>query len=73
MGSRFRLVYLDAPTAQRLSELFGALSDPTRVRIIASLLGDQLSVRALADAIGSSESAVSHQLRCCDTCAGARP
>ncbi len=63
MGSRFRLVYLDAPTAQRLSELFGALSDPTRVRIIASLLGDELSVRALADAIGSSESAVSHQLR----------
>ena len=50
-------------SAQRLAELFGALSDPTRVRIIASLLDVELSVRAIAEATGASESAVSHQLR----------
>lgn len=47
----------------RLAELFGALSDPTRLRIISALLEGELSVGRIAEDIGLSESAVSHQLR----------
>jgi ArsR family transcriptional regulator len=49
--------------AIQLAELFSALSDASRVRIIALLLEGELSVSALADGLTMSESAVSHQLR----------
>lgn len=49
--------------ASRLADLFGTLSDASRVRIIAALLEQELSVGSLADDLGMSESAVSHQLR----------
>ena len=49
--------------AEELAEFFRALSDPTRVRIIAALLEEEFNVGALADIVGVSESAVSHQLR----------
>lgn len=51
------------PAAIRLAEIFGALSDPTRVRIVSLLLKAELCVRDLAAALGMSQSAVSHQLR----------
>jgi len=54
---------LDDATAGRLADTFKALSDPTRVRIISALLHDELCVYELADAVGASHSAVSHQLR----------
>lgn len=54
---------LDDRTAARLAELFSALSDPNRVRIIAALTQGEMNVSALAEFIGLSESAVSHQLR----------
>ncbi len=54
---------LDPETAHRLAELFAALGDPTRVRLIALLLDGEAHVSALAQAVGLSESAVSHQLR----------
>jgi ArsR family transcriptional regulator len=50
-------------TAQRLADTFKALADPTRVRIISALLHNELCVYELADAVGASQSAVSHQLR----------
>lgn len=46
-----------------LAGLFGALGDPTRLRIVAALAAAELCVCDLAAAIGLSESAVSHQLR----------
>lgn len=46
-----------------MAELFGALSDPSRVRIIAALRRGEMNVGALAEAVGLSGSAVSHQLR----------
>ena len=49
--------------ATHLADLFSTLSDPSRVRIIAVLLEQELSVGSLAEALGMSESAVSHQLR----------
>ncbi len=47
----------------QLANLFRALSDPTRVRIISLLLDDELSVGVIAKRLGLSESTVSHQLR----------
>ncbi|MCC7449363.1 MAG: winged helix-turn-helix transcriptional regulator [Anaerolineae bacterium] len=54
---------LDAATASRLAEIFAALSDPTRLRMIAVLSHRELPVAELAQIIGISESATSHQLR----------
>jgi len=46
-----------------LAETFGTLSDPTRVRIISALAGEELCVFDLARLLGLSGSAISHQLR----------
>ena len=47
----------------QLAELFRALGDPSRLRIIAALIEGEKNVGALAELIDLSESAVSHQLR----------
>jgi ArsR family transcriptional regulator, lead/cadmium/zinc/bismuth-responsive transcriptional repressor len=49
--------------AIQLAELFSALSDASRIRIISLLLDGEMSVSALADELKMTESAVSHQLR----------
>jgi ArsR family transcriptional regulator len=49
--------------AIQLSELFSALSDASRVRIIAQLMDGEMGVNALAENLSMTESAVSHQLR----------
>jgi len=54
---------LDEHTSFHLANLFSALSDPTRLRIIEILLDREQSVGAIAEQLGMSESAVSHQLR----------
>jgi len=54
---------LDENTAINLAELFKALADPTRVRILICLLEGECCVHELAEAVGPSQSAVSHQLR----------
>ncbi len=54
---------LDEGTAALVAELFGALSDTSRVRIISVLAEGERNVGSLAEAVGISESAVSHQLR----------
>ena len=46
-----------------LAETFGALSDPTRVRIITALADQELCVLDLSRLLGLTGSAVSHQLR----------
>jgi ArsR family transcriptional regulator, lead/cadmium/zinc/bismuth-responsive transcriptional repressor len=51
------------PKAIQLAELFSALSDASRVRIISLLIDGEMNVRALADGLSMTESAVSHQLR----------
>jgi DNA-binding transcriptional ArsR family regulator len=51
-------------TVERLSRLFSALSDPTRLRILHALMvTDELCVCDLAVIADLSVSAVSHQLR----------
>ena len=49
--------------AIQLAELFSALSDASRVRIISLLIEEELSVSALAKGLKMTESAISHQLR----------
>lgn len=49
--------------AIKLAELFSALSDASRVRIISLLMDGEMSVSALAEGLNMTESAVSHQLR----------
>jgi len=46
-----------------LAETFRALSDPTRVRIILALSRQEMCVCDLAERLGITGSAVSHQLR----------
>lgn len=48
---------------RRTAELFGVLSDPTRVKMIIALSRAELCVGDLAYIVGASDSAVSHQLR----------
>lgn len=54
---------LDVEMAERLSEMFTAMSDPTRLRMISALSHHELSVSELAGIVNISESAASHQLR----------
>lgn len=46
-----------------LADLFKALSDTTRIRILCLLLGREFCVADIEHALGVSQSAVSHQLR----------
>jgi len=46
-----------------LAELFKIFGDPTRVKIMYTLVGGELCVQDIADTIGMSQSSVSHQLR----------
>ena len=55
---------LPEAAALELAETFRMLSDPGRLRLIAALLAaDELCVCDLADAIGLSQTACSHNLR----------
>ncbi|MBL7179113.1 MAG: metalloregulator ArsR/SmtB family transcription factor [Pseudomonadota bacterium] len=53
----------DSGTIQNLADMFKALSDPNRLKIVIALARCELCVCDLAAVAGSSESAVSHQLR----------
>jgi ArsR family transcriptional regulator len=69
-----RVVHMDQVIAARQAlpasatlsgvvDIFTALADPTRLRIIAALAGRELCVCDLAATVAQTESAVSHQLR----------
>ena len=58
-----KLADMDQQTAADLAELFRAMSDPSRLRILAVLLERDLNVGAIAAQVDMSESAVSHHLR----------
>lgn len=54
---------LEPSQAERVAELFKALADPTRVRMIGLLAHYELCVGDLATLMGMSQPATSHQLR----------
>ena len=53
----------DAKAVEGLSDIFKVLGDPTRLRIISALATRELCVCDIANLLGTSVSAVSHQLR----------
>jgi len=54
---------LEEQTSTHLADLFSALSDSTRLRIISVLLEGEMNVGDIASQLEMTESAVSHQLR----------
>lgn len=60
---RARKSALPPPEIDRLAQFFKAFGDPTRLRILQALAGEEMCVCDLAAFLGVSESAVSHQLR----------
>ena len=46
-----------------LADLFKVFADTTRIRILYALMGQSLCVAHIAEEVGVSQSAVSHQLR----------
>nr|MBO2507585.1 transcriptional regulator [Bacillota bacterium] len=48
---------------ERLAEIFGAIADPTRIRILTALSAGERAAGDLARLLGLTPSAVSHQLR----------
>ena len=46
-----------------LADLFKVFGDTTRIKILYALMGTELCVADIADLIGATQSAVSHQLR----------
>ena len=54
---------LEEAVAAQVAELFSALSDASRIRIIAALSVGEMNVGELSELIGISHSAVSHHLR----------
>ncbi|MGG1651035.1 ArsR/SmtB family transcription factor [Paenibacillus sp. NRS-1783] len=49
--------------AYKMSELFKALGDPTRIKLIYALAQKELCVHDLTQVLNMGQSAVSHQLR----------
>lgn len=58
-----RPALVSLPAAEALAATFSILGDPTRVRLLDALAAEELCVCDLAELVGMSESAVSHQLR----------
>ncbi len=50
-------------TLQRMADLLKMFGDVTRVRILFELLEQELCVSDIAERLGMTESAISHQLR----------
>lgn len=46
-----------------LADLFKVFADTTRIKILYALMGTELCVADIAEIVGASQSAVSHQLR----------
>lgn len=61
--ARLRRALIAPEAIEGLSEIFKALGDPTRVRVLDALSHGELCVCDLAQLIGLSQSATSHQLR----------
>ena len=54
---------LNGEVVDQIADLFKGFADPTRVRILALLLHQELCVSCIAKEVDLSQSAVSHQLR----------
>ena len=55
--------FLDKQIQERIAELFKGFADSTRVQILSLLVGGEMCVNEIAQAVELSQSAISHQLR----------
>ena len=55
--------YLDEDALIEMAELFKMFGDSTRIKILCGLFEGEKCVQEITEATGSSQSAVSHQLR----------
>jgi DNA-binding transcriptional ArsR family regulator len=62
-ADRLRLALADHEHVERLARRFRALGDPTRSKLVFALSLGELCVSDLAQALGTTLSATSHQLR----------
>jgi DNA-binding transcriptional ArsR family regulator len=53
----------DETAIAAMSETFKILGDPTRLKIVLALTKEELCVLDIAELLGMTESAISHQLR----------
>lgn len=53
----------DEEVLYRVAELFKVFGDSTRIRILHALTDQELCVQEIADRLGMTQSAISHQLR----------
>ena len=63
MNEIISTIEVDEIVAIQLAELFSTLGDSSRIRIIGLLAGSEMNVGDIAERVGLSHSAVSHQLR----------
>ena len=61
--SHARQALTDPETVDSLAELFKVLGDPTRISILQALHEDPMCVCCIAETLGMTQSAISHQLR----------
>jgi len=54
---------IEQDTLISLAELFKVFGDPTRIRILYTLSKNEMCVQDIANTLGMSQSAISHQLR----------
>jgi DNA-binding transcriptional ArsR family regulator len=54
--------FLTSETVKEVSQIFKALADPTRIRILHILSREECSVNHITEVLDMSQSAVSHQL-----------
>ena len=63
IGNGIHMNQLNGEPLRKIVGLFQALGDPTRFRIITSLIESEINVGDIAQIAGISASAASHQLR----------
>ncbi|MCR8657147.1 ArsR/SmtB family transcription factor [Paenibacillus endoradicis] len=54
--------YLHVDTIDKVAQIFKAISDPTRIKILYMLSQEECSVNHITEILSISQSAVSHQL-----------
>ncbi|BBW95902.1 metalloregulator ArsR/SmtB family transcription factor [Geobacillus sp. FSL W8-0032] len=54
--------FLDPRVIEEVAQIFKALADPTRIKILYLLSQEECHVGHMAEVLGMSQSAVSHQL-----------
>lgn len=61
--NKVKAVMISENETLRLAEVFKVLGDPTRIRVLYALSKCDMCVCDIAEALGMTQSAISHQLR----------